>query len=65
MNMIVQEMARAMFDESEVPKSFWLEDVQTIVNILNKTHIRLNNDKTPYEDSLGKFDSRANEGTFL
>jgi hypothetical protein len=49
MNITVQEMARAMLDESEVPKTFWGEVVQTVVNILNKVHIRVNNDKTPYE----------------
>jgi hypothetical protein len=42
-------MARAMLDESEVPKTFWGEVVQTVVNILNKAHIRVNSDKTPYE----------------
>jgi hypothetical protein len=49
MNITVQEMARAMLDESEVPRTFWGEVVQTVVNILNKEHIRVNNDKTPYE----------------
>ena len=49
MNITVQEMAKAMLDESEVPKTFWGEVVQTIINILNKVHIRVNSDKTPYE----------------
>jgi hypothetical protein len=49
MNKIVQEMARAMLDESKVPNTFWGEVVQTVVNILNKSHIRVNNNKTPYE----------------
>jgi hypothetical protein len=48
-NKIVQEMAKAMLDESEVPKTFWGEYFQTVVNILNKAHIRVNNDETPYE----------------
>jgi hypothetical protein len=42
-------MARAMLDESEVPKTFWGESIQTVVNILNKAHIRVNNGKTSYE----------------
>jgi hypothetical protein len=49
MNITIQEMVKAMLDESEVPKTFWGEVVQTIVNILNKAHIRVNSDKTPYE----------------
>ena len=49
MNKIVQEMARSMLDESKVPNTFWEEVIQTAFNILNKSHIILNNDKTPYE----------------
>jgi hypothetical protein len=47
MNIIIQEMARAMLDESKVPNTFWGEVIQAIVNILNKSHIRVNNNKTP------------------
>jgi hypothetical protein len=54
MNIIVQEMARAMLDESKVPNTFWGEVVQTSVNILNKSHIRVNNNKTPYEIWYGR-----------
>jgi transposase InsO family protein len=49
MNEIVHKMAMTMLDESKVPKTFWGEVVQTVVNILNKVHIRVNSDKTPYE----------------
>lgn len=42
LNMIFQEMARVMLDESKVPNNFWGEVVQTIVNILNKAHIKVN-----------------------
>jgi hypothetical protein len=49
MNKTVQEMARAMLDESKVPKNFWGEVVQIVVNILNKAHIRVKNNETPYE----------------
>jgi hypothetical protein len=33
MNIIVQEMARAMLDESEVPRTFWGEVVQSTFSI--------------------------------
>jgi hypothetical protein len=45
MKKIVQEMTRSMLDELEVPKTFWGEIVQNE----NKAHIRVNNDKNPYE----------------
>jgi frataxin-like iron-binding protein CyaY len=54
MNIIVQEMDRAMLDESKVPKTFWGEVVQTVISILNKGHIRVNNNKTLYELWHGK-----------
>jgi len=40
-------MAKVMLDESEVHKKFWGEVVQIVLNILNKVHIRVNNDKIP------------------
>jgi hypothetical protein len=49
MSRTIQEMIGAMLDGLEVPKTFWGEVVQTNVNILNKAHIRVNNDKTQYE----------------
>jgi hypothetical protein len=42
-------MAKAMLDESKIPKTFWGVVFQTIINILNKVHIRVNHDKIPYE----------------
>jgi len=53
-NRIVQEMARVMLDESKVPNIFWGEVSQTLVNILNRDHIRVNNNKYPYELWNGK-----------
>jgi hypothetical protein len=35
MNMTVQEMAMTMLDELEVPKTFWGEAIQIVVNICN------------------------------
>jgi hypothetical protein len=49
MNTKIQEMAREILNESKVPNTFWREVFQTIVNILNKYHIRVNNNITPYE----------------
>jgi hypothetical protein len=49
MKRTVQEMARAMLDESKLPNTFWGEVVQNVVNILNIAHIRVNINKTPYE----------------
>ena len=49
MNRIVQQMARAMLDDSKTPETFWGEATHTTVNILNKAHVRVNSDKTPYE----------------
>jgi hypothetical protein len=46
LNKTVQEMAKAMLDESKVPNTFWGEVIQTAVNILNRAHIRVNNNKT-------------------
>lgn len=39
-------MARAMLDEINLPNTFRVELVQTIVHFLNKAHLRLNSDKT-------------------
>jgi hypothetical protein len=41
----VQEMARAMLDESKVPNTLWGDTFQIVVNILNKSHIIVNNKK--------------------
>ena len=42
-------MARAMLDDSGAPDTFWGEAAHTAVNTLNKSHVRVNSDKTPYE----------------
>ena len=38
-----------MLDKSGTPDTFWEEAAHTTVNILNKAHVRVNSDKTPYE----------------
>lgn len=49
MNRTIQKVAHAMLDESETPRTFWGEAEHTKVKILNKSHICVNNDKTPYD----------------
>lgn len=58
--MIVQEMVGAMFDESKVPNTSLGEVVQTKINILNVSHIRVNKNKTPMN-----YDSKADERILL
>ena len=38
-----------MLDESGTPDTFWGEVMHTTVKILNKDHVRVNRDKTPYK----------------
>eukprot|EP00253_Pinus_taeda_P030110 PITA_30110 len=49
MNRTVQQMARAMLDESGTPATFWDEAAFAVVIILNKTNVRVNNIQTPHE----------------
>ena len=57
MNRTIQQMARAMLDDSGTPDTFWGEAAHTAVNILNKAHVRVKSDKTPYELWYGNFPS--------
>lgn len=54
LNMIVQEMVGAMFDESKFPNTFLGEVFQTKINILNVSHIRVNKNKTPMNYGMTK-----------
>ena len=47
-------MARAMLDESRTSDTFLGEAAHTVVNILNKAHVHVNSDQTPYELWYGK-----------
>eukprot|EP00253_Pinus_taeda_P016508 PITA_16508 len=49
MNRMVQQMARAMLDESRTPATFLDEAAFAAVVILNKTNVRVNNTQTPHE----------------
>eukprot|EP00253_Pinus_taeda_P003625 PITA_03625 len=49
MNRTIQQMARAMLDESGTPATFWGEAAHAVVVILNKTNVRVNSTQTPHE----------------
>ena len=53
----VQQISRAMMQESNIPQTYWVEAVHIVVHILNKAHLRQNCDKTPYELWHGKLAS--------
>lgn len=42
-------MACSKLNESRTPQTLWGEVLHTVVDILNKAHAYVNNDKTPYE----------------
>jgi hypothetical protein len=49
MKRTVQEISKAILDESKAPRTFWGEVVQIVINILNNVDITINKNKTPYE----------------
>ncbi|KAK9180632.1 hypothetical protein WN944_023765 [Citrus x changshan-huyou] len=60
-NKSIQEMARTMLNENNLPKYFWAEAVNTACYVLNRVLIRPQLNKTPYE--LWK-DRKSNIGYF-
>jgi hypothetical protein len=56
-NRSVQQMARSMMNERNIPQTYWVEAIHTAVHILNKAHLRPHSDKTPYELWFGRPDS--------
>jgi len=64
MNRTVQQMARATFNECRSPNTFWGEVAHTVINILNKAHVHVNSDKTPYELWYGNLPNVKNFGVF-
>jgi len=48
-NIIVQKMAKTRLKDSKLGNFFWVQEVHTIVHILNRGILRSNNEKTPYE----------------
>ena len=53
-NRVVQEMARVMLHNKNMPKSFWGEGVNTAYHTLNRVYFRPDSKKTPYELWRGK-----------
>jgi transposase InsO family protein len=53
-NRSVQQMARSMMSEKNIAKTYWVESIHTFVHILNKSHLRPQSDKTPYELWFGR-----------
>jgi hypothetical protein len=47
-------MERDIRSERDISKTFWVEVVHMVVHMLNKVHLRLNIDKTPYELCFGR-----------
>ena len=54
MNRTVQQMARAMLDESRTPATFWGEAAFSAITILNQENVRVNNTQTLHEIWYGK-----------
>ena len=54
MNETVQQMARAMLDESGTPATFWGEVTFTAITILNQANVWVNSTQTPHELWYGK-----------
>jgi DNA-binding transcriptional MerR regulator len=53
-NRVVQEMARSMMNEKNIGQTYWVEAIHTIVHVLNKSQLRPQSDKTPYELWFGR-----------
>jgi FtsZ-interacting cell division protein YlmF len=53
-NRSVQQMARSMMNERNIPQTYWVDAIHTTVHILNKAHLRPHSDKTPYELWFGR-----------
>jgi hypothetical protein len=53
-NRLVQQMERGMMSERDISLTFWVEVVHRTIHILNKAHLRPNNDKNPYELWFGR-----------
>ena len=47
-------MARSMMNEKNIAQTYWVEAIHTAIDILNKSHLRPNSDKTPYELWFGR-----------
>ena len=48
-NRVLQEMARTMLNQHELPTHFWAEAINTVCYTSNRTHMRPHTRKTCYE----------------
>jgi hypothetical protein len=53
-NITVQQMAKSMMNEKNIGQTYWVEAIHTTVHVLNKSHLRPQTDKTPYELWYGR-----------
>jgi transposase InsO family protein len=53
-NRSIQQMERSMMNERNIPQTYWVEAIHTVVHILNKSHLRPHSDKTPYKLWFGR-----------
>jgi hypothetical protein len=53
-NRTVQQMARSMMNEKNIGQTYWVEAIHKAVHVLNKSHLRPQSDKTPYELWYGR-----------
>jgi hypothetical protein len=53
-NITLHEMARSMIKEKNIGKTYWVEEIHTTVHVLNKSHLKPQSDKTPYELWFGR-----------
>jgi transposase InsO family protein len=56
-NRSVQQMARSMINERNIPQTYWVEAIHKTIHILNKSRLRPHSDKTPYEIWFGRLAS--------
>jgi hypothetical protein len=47
-------MARSKMNENNISQTYWVEEIHTVVHIVNKAHTRPQSDKTPYEIWFGR-----------
>jgi hypothetical protein len=53
-NRTMQQMAKSMMNEKNIGQTYWVEEIHTVVHVLNKAHLRPHTDKTPYELWYGR-----------
>jgi hypothetical protein len=47
-------MARSMMNEKNIGQTYWVEEIHTKFHVLNKSHLKPQSDKTPYELWFGR-----------